>query len=218
MIARFIGASPTSTNLGRLLGNICRELIGHFHLTEEVDGSAGPQPMEVPADPAEVLTKWPRILKAAAAKGPVVVVLDAVNQLDRSADSREAYWLPHKLPVGVRIITSVLDHGASSHPDTEPTEDAEPDWLATLRRREFPEIRVPELTDDDRRQIIRELPSVFCKTLSDGQVAMLLQNEATRNPLFLTVALEELRIFGSFEQIPHEIAQLPHMDDSPDRG
>ena len=211
VIARFIGASPASTNLAQLLGNVSRELVRHFELTEDARTK---RPIEVPTDPAKILNLWPRILEAAGAKGQVVVVLDAVNQLDRSADPLGAYWLPHKLPTGVRIITSLLEHGEASQPDHELDEGSTADWLATLRRRELPEIPVPPLTDDGRRRIIRELPSVFCKTLADDQVAQLLENEATRNPLFLTVALEELRIFGSFEQISRAITQLPRLDDS----
>ncbi|NQT15821.1 MAG: DUF4062 domain-containing protein, partial [Planctomycetes bacterium] len=218
VVPRFIGASPASTNLARLLGSVSRELVRQFELTEEVaeetpDGQKTTRtlPIEVPADPTKVLANWPRILEAAGKKRRLVVVLDAVNQLDRSAAPLRAYWLPHKLAAGVRIITSVLDHGEKSRPNRKPNEGSEPDWLATLRRRKLPEVPVPALTDDGRRRIIRELPSVFCKTLADDQVTLLLENEATRNPLFLTVALEELRVFGSFEQIPRAITSLPRL-------
>ena len=56
-------------------------------------------------------------------------------------------------------------------------------------------VRVPvePLTDDERREIIRDVPSLSAKTLDDAQVALLLDNPGTRNPLFLLVALEELR-------------------------
>ena len=59
------------------------------------------------------------------------------------------------------------------------------------------EKRVDELTDDERMEIIREVPSVSAKTLDKNQIKMLLDNPATKNPLYLLIALEELRGFGS---------------------
>ena len=42
------------------------------------------------------------------------------------------------------------------------------------------------------------MTSLSAKTLDPRQVGVLLENPATENPLFLLVALEELRGFGSF--------------------
>ena len=224
LVARFVGASPASTSPPGLLAGVCEELRRRFELTEEVEEAGGPagpadhppprrrvtQPMQVSADPVEILNKWPRFLEACGAKGRAVIVLDAVNQLERGADPRRAYWIPRRLPPGVRLILSALDHGAASRPEGAAGEGPA-DWLAELRRREIQELPVPDLSDDDRLRIIRELPSVFCKTLDADQVRLLLANPATRNPLFLTVALEELRVFGSFEALPLAIARLPQL-------
>src|SRR5262249_12930250 len=215
LLGRFIGASPASTNLTRLLANLADELVAHFGLTEEVEVDDGGtkqirrRPLEVPADPLELQQKWPRILEAAGGKGRVVLLLDALEQLDLSADPLRLNWLPRRLPAGVRLVLSVLDQGG----EIAPSAGQPPDWLGQLRRFEMCEVPVPALTDDDRHRIIRELPSVFCKTLDGDQVTRLLQNDATRNALFLTVALEELRLFGSFEKLPDAIAALPRLDD-----
>jgi hypothetical protein len=136
-----------------------------------------------------------------------------VNQLERAADPFRAYWIPRKIPNGVRLIVSAVDYGEVSKADHKPSEDEKPDWLAALRRLEPREIPVSDLTDEHRLRIIHELPSVFCKTLDENQTRELLKNRATRNPLFLTVSLEELRIFGSFEKLPGAISGLPQLDD-----
>jgi WD40 repeat protein len=214
LVHRFIGASPASTNLTRLLRSVCEEVVRRLGLTEEVEeivkDSSGQaqrrvrvQPMEVPLDPAQLLRKWPRFLEEAGGKGRVVVVLDAVNQLDRGTDPGRAPWLPRRLPPGIRLIVSALDQGASA---------AGGEWLAALRHRGFAEIPVPALVDAERRTIIRALPSIFCKTLDAGQVDRLLRNGATCNPLFLTVALQELRVFGSFEKLTPAIDALPQLN------
>jgi hypothetical protein len=173
----------------------------------------------VPADPNEVLSKWPRFLQAAGKKGRIVIVLDALNQLERGADPGRAYWIPWQLPAGVRLIVSAIDNGEASKADAPrpalpaPGRALPPaDWLGTLRRRKVHEVPVEPLGDGERKAIVRQLPSVFCKTLDEAQVAALLKNEATRNPLYLTVALEELRVFGSFERLAEAIAGLPKLD------
>jgi hypothetical protein len=227
LLARFVGASPSSVTITKLLANICVELQRRFDLQEEVSEEIETAPgqkekrshvqaMEVPADPNEVLGKWPKFLEAVSGKGRVVIVIDALNQLDSSTDPTRLYWFPRELPAGVRLIASVLDHGQRSRPDYQPASGEQPDWLAALRRLDRREVAVPELSDGDRRQIIRELPSVFCKSLDEDQLALLLKNPATRNPLFLTVALEELRIFGSFDKLPNRIAELPRAIDEHD--
>jgi WD40 repeat protein len=238
LLARFIGASPASTNLHRLLDGLCRELTARFGLTEEAEVEAGGQrtvqrrPLEPPDDPIKLREKWPTFLEEAGKRGRLVLVLDSLDQLDRAADPRHLDWLPGRLPAGVRLIVSVLDAGlvhdapAPGAPGSADStrgfisqttpEGFKPDWLTCLRQRHFPEVRVPELTEEDRRRIVRELPSVFCKTLDDSQVSLLLENQATRNPLFLTVALEELRVFGSFDKLPRAIAALPRLDDRGD--
>ncbi|MBL8827246.1 MAG: DUF4062 domain-containing protein [Planctomycetaceae bacterium] len=230
VLARFIGASSASTNLTRLLAGICEELRRRLELTEivEEEVEVGPgqkekrtrtQNMEVPADPMEVMRKWPKFLAAAAERGRVVLIIDAVNQLDRLADPALAFWIPHRLPPGIRLVISVLDYGEKSWPECQPAAEEPADWLRQLRRAKLAsasdqtELAVPELDDASRQRIIRDLPSVFCKTLEPHFVEQLSQNAATRNPLFLLVALEELRVFGSFDKLPQRIAQLPQADD-----
>jgi WD40 repeat protein len=223
LLARFIGASPVSSNLHSLLGNLCAELVGHFALTEEVEAEneSGQRqtvvrPVRVPAEPVHLLQQWPAVLAAAGRRSRVVILLDALEQLDRSADPAYLGWLPRPLPAGVRMVISVLDQGEISGAGRLGEGEASgepPDWLSRLRRLDLPEVLLPPLTDDDRARILRELPSVFCKALDAGQVGRLLDNQATRNALFLTVALEELRVFGSFDKLAAAIGHLPRLDD-----
>ncbi len=219
LLARFIGASPASTSLHRLLANICAELVNRFELTEEVEVEAaggiktkGARLMAVPADPVKLQQQWPRFLEAAGRRGRILLILDAINQLDQSGSPERLDWIARRLPPGVRMIVSALDHGANSRPESIRAGE-KPDWLAALRRAGLPELVVPELSDEGRRRIIKDLPSVFCKSLDTAQVDELLRNNATRNPLFLIVALEELRVFGSFELLAREIGRLPQQTD-----
>ena len=216
VVARFIGATPASTSLPGLLRGICQELVRILDLQEEVaienpDGSTTTrtQTMEIPADPVPLQRKWPIVLAAAASKGQVVLVIDALNQMDRSAHPDRLHWLPHRLPTGLHLLVSCLDHGSSRPRAAKGTFAESPDWLAALRRRDIRELPVKQLDSMEQVEIIRQVPSVFCKTLDPVLVRELVGNDATRNPLFLTVALEELRVFGGFQTLIDRIQALP---------
>ena len=173
------------------------------------------QAMAVPADPVQVLQKWPRFIAAASeasfsrSRGGIIIVLDAIDELDSSAQLTDLYWLPRKLPPNVRLIVSVSGSGERSNKRLGNALDKKPDLLAALGRLECPIVSVEALSKDEIEQIIRALPSVFCKTLAARQVEAILANKACSNPLFLIVALEELRVFGSLRELLHRIQKLP---------
>lgn len=202
VLARFIGASPLSTSLHRMLTNLCEELIGHFDLDESV-----------PSDPQILRVAWHRLLEQAGQRGRVVIVLDAVNQLDYSADPTDLDWLTAELPDGIRLIVSALVDDSSPRPETIGAEQSQHSWITSLRTASCKELPMPELSHDQQRAILRNVPSLRAKTLSKEQADLLLENPATQNPLFLLVALEELRVFGSFELLEQKIKELPSPDD-----
>ena len=75
-------------------------------------------------------------------------------------------------------------------------------------------VRVEPLTNDERFEIVCQVPSLSAKRLAAKQIQLLLSNPATDNPLFLLVALEELRGFGSYEQLDARIAAFPREGDT----
>jgi hypothetical protein len=86
--------------------------------------------------------------------------------------------------------------------------------LEAFQRRPHHIVPITSLTDAERREIIRQVPSLSAKTLDTEQIRLLLDNPATANPLFLLVALEELRGFGSYEQLNDRIARFPRDGDT----
>ncbi|NQT88960.1 ATP-binding protein, partial [bacterium] len=192
VLAHFVGASPWSTDLRMVLRRLCLALQAHFGAE-----------VEIPEDIPGLTVALRQILGDASEGEPIVVVLDALNQLDESNRAQELAWLPYTLPPTVRLICTCIDDPGTESPA-----------LDALRRREAVEIAVEPLSNEEREAIIHEVPSVSAKTLDDAQVKLLLGNPATCNPLFLLVALEELRGFGSFEQLNHRIASFPTGEDA----
>lgn len=188
VIQHFIGASPASTNPRQMLRRICSTLKECFQFTDEV-----------PQDFNTLATLFKTFIARIPTDRRTVLVLDALNQLNATDNAHSLYWLPRELPGHVKLIASCIDDG---HP-------AEPILQAFSERRYHP-LSVPVLDSNEQRLIIQAVPSLSAKTLDEIQVDLLLSNPATSNPLFLLVALEELRGFGSIEHLDTRIAQLPH--------
>ena len=192
IIPHFIGASPASTSLRLMLRRVCLTLKKEFGLADEVE-----------QDPQRLIGQFKEFLGRVPADRRVLIVLDALNQLDETDNADQLHWLPWEFPAHVKIVISSIDDQGRNEP-----------ILKVLRKRNRGEFRIEALTDNERLQIVREVPSLSAKTLDDRQVRLLLKNKATQNPLFLLVALEELRGFGSFEQLNARIQTFPHEGDT----
>ena len=182
VLAYFIGASPDSTNYVRLLRNMCEELKREFALEEEI-----------PRDDKK-LSETLAMLLAAVSRGKsrIVMVLDALDQLSPLEGAHGLGWLLDYMPEKARLVVSSL----------------EGDCLDVLRRRNAEEIPLPSLTTDEQQQIVQGLLSEWRRKLDDQQMAALLAQPGVKNPLYLRVALEELRLFGRFERLTERIEAL----------
>lgn len=60
------------------------------------------------------------------------------------------------------------------------------------------------------QEIVNNFLSVYNKRLDEEQLDKLLAKEGSSNPLWLSVACEELRVFGRFEELIEKIESLPN--------
>jgi len=211
ILFRSIGASPLSSQLHSLLQYILLDLETYCTTinasadsgTEAEASESIPTFPVVPTDPAEVVRTFPALLQAASQllPGRAVILIDGVNQLGEAVEPGLVNWLPNELPPNIRLVVSVTENSPGGAPASK--------WLAAIRQRGFLEVRLSRLDDRQSKSIIQQLPSIYAKSLDDRQVAALLSNPASRNPLFLTVALQELRVFGSFSRLDDAIASIP---------
>ncbi|MFH2057647.1 MAG: tetratricopeptide repeat protein [Pseudomonadota bacterium] len=175
LLTHFIGSSTDSTDTIAMLRRIMQEIKDRYNLQ-----------MDIPDKPEELRSQFPNWLSMAAAQGGLVLVLDALNQLEDKDNAAELLWLPEFIPPEVRLIVSTLP-GQS---------------LDALEKRDWPTMEVQLLEPDERQQLITEyLRELYSKSLPQAQVEYISSQEQCANPLFLHALLEELRIFGKHEQI-----------------
>jgi len=182
VLAYFVGASPDSTNHFRLLRNMCGELKRTFALKEEI-----PEDDKKLSETLAVM-----LVSASRNKERIVIVIDALDQLMPLEAAHGLGWLLDYMPEKARLVVSSL----------------EGDCLEVLRRREAEEITLPPLSGDEQRQIVLVLLGEWGRRLDEKQMAALLAHPGVKNPLYLRVALEELKLFGIFEQLTGRIKAL----------
>lgn len=184
VLTHFVGASPSSTDVEDVLERLWGEVARHAGLREEP-----------PADLQEAAAAFPDLLGRAAAVHPICIVIDALDQLEVARDAQAMWWLPETVPPRVCFVTSANEGRA----------------LDALRRRREPakEIQLARLTSTEAREIVQGYLDEHFRKLTDAQWSALLRKGATGNPLYLLVALEELRLTGRFDDLERQIGSLP---------
>nr|MDO8115022.1 DUF4062 domain-containing protein [Candidatus Sigynarchaeota archaeon] len=178
----FIGASPGSADHYQLLKAICMELKYQLALRGEIPEDEMELPRTLSTLLAEGSTKRPRI----------VIVLDGLDQLLPGGAAHGLGWILDCLSGSTRLVASTLAG----------------DCLESLHRRQSIEITLAPLNIDERRAIVVQMLDRWRRKLDERQLSALLAHEATASPLYLKVALEELKVFGQFDQLLPFIGSL----------
>ena len=182
LLSYFVGASPSSSDHRRLLRTICAELKRELALEEEI-----------PREDEKLSETLAALLREAAGKRPrIVLVIDALDQLTPLEGAHGLSWLLDSIPEQTRLVVSALGG----------------DCLGALRRRGAEEIALPPLSAEEQRQIVVTLLSEWRRKLDTPQLDALLDHPGVSSPLYLRVALEELRLFGRYEQLLPQIEDL----------
>jgi tetratricopeptide (TPR) repeat protein len=179
VIQHHIGASSGSTDWMAMLRRILGELDRHFGLK-----------LEIPDQSAALRMAFTNGLYRAAAAGRAVIVLDGLNQLEDRDQAPDLAWLPPEVPGNLRLVLSTL----AGRP------------LDELQRRGWPSMNVELLSVEERQALIPKYLEQYGKTLAPLPTEAVAQAEQTRNPLYLRVLLEELRLWGQHETLLQRIA------------
>ena len=180
VFSHFVGASPASTNWAALASRMIRELNCVCRLS-----------ISIPDSPDQLRLAFADALRVAGATHRVVIILDALNQLEDRDHAPDLIWLPRELPDNIRLIASTLPGRA----------------LAEIERRGWSTLRLDGLANDKRRQLIRYYLQRYGKTLESDLAEKIASTPLASNPLFLTALLEELRVWGEHELLASEVGK-----------
>ncbi|MBN1460183.1 MAG: DUF4062 domain-containing protein [Armatimonadetes bacterium] len=145
--------------------------------------------IEAPSSATQLRSALKETLASAAAEARVLLVIDAVNQLE--GEGARLGWLPEVFPSGVRVILSTLPGPG----------------LDEMRRRGCRELEVQPLTEDERSLLISQYLGSFGKSLSAARTRSIGSSPRCASPLFLRTLLDELRVWGEHERLDEAIAQ-----------
>lgn len=178
MLVHFIGAAADSADWMAML----RRLLGEFERRMGVK-------VEIPDKPDQLRATFANALHMAAARGRLVLVFDALNQIEDRDGAPDLVWLPPVIPANVRLILSTLPG--------RPWED--------LKKRGWPVLQVEPLNAPERERLIVDYLQRFAKALDEPRRRRIAQAPQTGNGLYLSTLLNELRLFGRHEDLDRRI-------------
>ncbi|MCI0412649.1 DUF4062 domain-containing protein [bacterium] len=185
IIPHFVGASPDSTNIRKMLHRICT------HLSHSI-GSNEPVPQEM----KELVNRFPELLTTASQDLRILIVIDALNQLQNSGDPESLSWLSPQLPGNVRFVLSTVQGDVRN--------------ALLARRKQVQEEVVTGLAPLEIQQLVERYLKEIRHHFPTGDVEHAFYGKVkSGNPLYILVALEELRVFGQFDELRNKVDLLP---------
>ncbi|KAM5194150.1 telomerase protein component 1 [Mantella aurantiaca] len=129
----------------------------------------------------------------------LTLLIDGADILCGHAGELTSDWIPDSLPQRVNLVLSVTE-GSSLCSSLRKRKDT---ILITLGR----------LEPSDRAELVRGKLALYGKKLEESafnnQLRLLMIKKGTRDPLYLTMACEELRANAVFEKLSDDIQKLP---------
>ena len=179
LLMHFIGATPASADWAAMV----RLILGEFNRRFDLK-------VEIPDKPDALRMTFANALYMAATKGRVILILDALNQLEDRDQAPDLVWLPPVLPADMRLIVSTLPGRA----------------LEELKKRGWPALQVNPLNEGERKKLIVEYLQQYTKELGARRAEQIAQAPQSANPLYLRALLDELRVWGDYARLDERIA------------
>jgi NACHT domain- and WD repeat-containing protein len=194
VLYRFIGATPESSNGRALLESLCKQISLRYG-NVPFERSYG-QVISTASDYLKVVKEFPSRLRHANPDKPIILFLDALDQLSDSDNARDLSWLPQELPPNVRIVLSTLPG----------------DCLETLINNVPTKnlLKVDPMPVEDGLAVLDTWFTEIHRTLQREQEKYILDKfSECRIPLYLKLAFEEGRLWKSYEPLVELSSDIP---------
>ena len=180
IVYRFIGTSSRSSNIISLLQSVCGQIAREYKTTiEALAGEGRDKALYDLNGLTEILKK---ALALATPEKPVLLFLDALDQLSDSDNARSLYWLPRELPQNTRMIVSSL-----------------PDLKTQLSSHNL--VDLPLLPVEEASVILERWLNSIDRRLTPGQQKEVLDKfSLTGLPIYLKLAFERAKKWNSYTE------------------
>jgi hypothetical protein len=130
---------------------------------------AGEKKDDIPTDPKQAVDAFPLWLVRAASYGPLILILDALSQIEDRDNAPDLGWLPWSFSPNIRLIVSTLP-GRS---------------FDGLKKRNWSKITMGLMERAEQERSIREYLPKYRNTLESSRIEKIIAAPQTRNPLYL---------------------------------
>jgi len=178
IVYRFIGTTSGSSNIISLLQSVCGEIAREFNTT--IDALAGEGRDKALYDLNGLTEILRKTLALATPQKPILLFLDALDQLSDTDRAKSLYWLPRELPANIRMIVSAL-------PELKPQ-------LGSQNHIILPVLPLEEAT----KILERWFKSINRSLTSDQQKEVLEKFSLTGLPIYLKLAFERAKNWASY--------------------
>jgi WD40 repeat protein len=180
VIYRFLGLTATSSNLRGLLENLCKQIIREYNI--DLDKVFEENSGYFDTDYMTALSRlFLKFLTYASPDKPLIILLDALDQLSALYELKNLFWLPRTLADNVKIIVTVLPEFESE------LQDCIIEHLPLLPQNNAEEILNRWLTSTNRKLTDKQQYEIINKFNQNGL------------PIFLKLAYEKAKEWKSYD-------------------
>lgn len=142
-------------------------------------------------DNSETEVKLEDLFVRVSAEGnkPLLIVIDAINQIVDVDNAKLLNWLP--IPTkGIKILFSTLEDDRT---------------MEVFKHRNYPVFTLHPLDIERRSQMVRSYLKLYAKSLTEKQIERIVSDSQCENTLVLKSLLDELINFGIYEKLDERI-------------
>jgi hypothetical protein len=178
IVYRFIGTSSRSSNIISLLQSVCEQIaVAYGSKMETLAGEGKEKSLYDLNGLSEILKKS---LALSTEQKPILLFLDALDQLSDSDNARSLYWLPRELNLHTRMLVSSLP-------------DLKPHLINQFT------VDLPLLPVEEASQILERWLKSIKRTLTPDQTKEVQTKfSRTKLPIYLKLAFEQAKKWNSY--------------------
>ena len=174
---RFLGTSSNSSNVISMMQSVAGQIARAFSVKlSDLTADGDEKGLHEIYGMSEVFKKC---LALATPEKPVIVFLDALDQLSDTDNALQLHWLPQELPSNVKLVVSSLPELEGQLSETQKME-------------------LPLLPEEEIDEILKTWLGSINRKLTDKQFDEITRKEVSKLPIYLRIAFEQAKHWKSY--------------------